>query len=160
MRSLIWLLSGKYSSQLTNINTFLVCRQASAGMPETTATNGSENHSKLEKAKRWNVNVVNGVWLSELYLGNTLALTQPINERYRPLDVHNHFYYDPLLVRDFMEQWRQLISLPVEAIRQAKLASPLKQANRAMQQFAVPRFTRPVSPSTSAYDREAKIPRV
>lgn len=133
-----------------------MCRQGSEGGE----TNG-ENHSimsKLEKAKKWKINVVNGVWLNELYLGNTLALARPIGDRYLPLDVQNHFYYDPLLTREYMDQWKQLINLPAETIRQAKLASPLKQANRVMQQLAVPRFIRSVSPTM--YDRDTKIPRM
>lgn len=184
MRLLVWLMGGKYTSQLTNINTFLVCRQASNKPSSSTttseaingdsvatttttsnATNQNREHhqlqsQKLQKAKKWKVNVVNGVWLSELYLGNTFALAQPLSDRYTALDVENHFYYDPLLAREFMDQWKQLISLPVEAIRQAKMASPLKQANRSLQQFAVPRFTRPLSPSPSGYDRQAKLPRM
>lgn len=192
MRLLVWLMGGKYTSQLTNINTFLICRQTSSSnsgsngeatkpnntngsssgenISETNGSAGSSNMSmKLQKAKKWNVNIVNGVWLSELYLGNTYALNRPIADRYTALDVQNHFYYDPLLTREFADQWAKLISLPVEVIRQAKMnASPLKQANRTLQHFAVPRFMRPLSPtnttassnSSSSYEREAKIPRM
>lgn len=184
MRLLVWLMGGKYTSQLTNINTFLVCRQSSTTKESgelSEATNGKAQNGenggdhqqkedqqqsntalKIQKAKKWGVNIVNGVWLSELYLGNTYALVRPIPDRYTALDCQNHFYFDPILTREFMDQWKQLISLPVEAIRQAKLASsPLKQANRTLPQFApvAPRFTRPISP-TSSYDREAKIPRM
>lgn len=157
-------MGGKYTNYLSNVNTYLICREQEKA--DSTKTNGSgvaaSGASKVDKARKWGINVVNGVWLSELYLGNTYALTRtPIDERYRALDVHNHLYYDGLLVHEFMEQWKQLISLPLELIRQARMtaSSPLKQANRA-------RYTRLLSPShsscafnTSRAD-SAKIPRM
>ena len=68
LKTLIWLLNGKYSSYLTNINSFLISK--------------STNGQKVEKARKWNIPVVNGVWLSELYLGNAHALSKSLSERY------------------------------------------------------------------------------
>lgn len=127
---MIWLMSGKYTSFLTNINTFLVSKS-------------NEKSDKISKAKKWNINIVNGVWLMELYLGNTYALAKPLDERYQALDVQNHFYYDQLLTRDYMDQWRQLINLPIEVIRQHRLNSPLKQINRQ----PLVKYNRSISPS-------------
>ena len=70
----------------------------------------------MEKAKKWNINIVNGTWLMELYLGNTYALAQPLEERYTIFNV-NHFAHDHAYVKDFMEQWKTLIKLPVEKIK-------------------------------------------
>jgi hypothetical protein len=160
-------MGGKYTNYLSNVNTYLICREQENA--DSTKTNGSgvaasgDKSSKVDKARKWGINVVNGVWLNELYLGNTFALTRtPIDERYRALDVHNHLYYDGLLVHEFMEQWKQLISLPLELIRQARMtaSSPLKQANRA-------RYTRLLSPShsscafnASSRSDSTKIPRM
>ena len=71
---------------------------------------------KYEKAKKWNISIVNGVWLSELYLGNTLALNKPIEERYTNLNV-NHFSFDNQFVLEFLESWKSLIRLPIEKIK-------------------------------------------
>ena len=70
----------------------------------------------MEKAKKWNINIVNGMWIMDLYLGNIQALTQPIEERYTNFNV-NHFAYDHAYTKDFMEQWKSLIKLPVEKIK-------------------------------------------
>ncbi len=102
LKTLIWLLNGKYSSYLSNINSFLISKN-SEGL-------------KCEKAKKWKVNIVNGIWLMELYLGNTFALSKHLDERYTNLKV-NHFGYDNLFAADFMEPWKSLIRLPVERIR-------------------------------------------
>ena len=96
-------MNGKYSSYLSNINSFLISK--------------NNEGLKVEKAKKWNVNIVNGVWLMEFYLGNTLALNKQLEERYTNLDVPNHFGYDSLFVSDFMDQWKTPIRLPIEKIR-------------------------------------------
>ncbi len=95
----------------------------------------SDNSEKLEKAKKWNINIVNGVWLMELYLGNTFALGKNhIDDRYTNLDVPNHFGYDMTLVSDYMEQWKSLIKLPLERIREVQSNIPhLKPINRSPQ---------------------------
>ena len=71
---------------------------------------------KVEKAKKWNVNIVNGIWLMELYLGNTHAMNKNIDSRYTELNV-KHFGYDQVFVSDYSEQWKALIKLPLERIR-------------------------------------------
>jgi hypothetical protein len=95
-------MNGKYLSCLSNINSFLISKDSEG--------------AKIEKAKKWNIPIVNGVWLMELYLGNTYALTRQLDDRYTNLNV-NHFSYDSIFVEDFMEQWKSLIKLPVERIK-------------------------------------------
>jgi hypothetical protein len=71
---------------------------------------------KMEKAKKWNINIVNGMWIMDLYLGNIQTLTQPLEERYANFNA-NHFGYDQVFVKEFMEQWKTLIKLPVDKIK-------------------------------------------
>ena len=70
----------------------------------------------MEKAKKFKTNVVNGIWLMELYLGNVHALNKQLEARYINLNV-NHFAYDNSFVVDYMEQWKALIKLPIEKIK-------------------------------------------
>jgi hypothetical protein len=121
IKTIIWLLNGKYSSYLMNISSILISKST------------EDNSEKLDKAKKWNINVVNGVWLMELYLGNTFALGKKhMDERYTNLGVPNHFGFDMTLVSDYMEQWKSLIRLPLERIREAQMP-PLKPVNRSPQ---------------------------
>lgn len=76
----------------------------------------NEDQSKYEKAKKWNINIVNGVWLMELYLGNTLALNKQIEDRYTNLNV-NHFSFDNQFTLEYMDAWKTLIRLPIEKIK-------------------------------------------
>jgi hypothetical protein len=138
IKTLIWLMNGKYSSYLSNVNSFLISKN-SEGL-------------KVEKAKQWNINIVNAVWLSELYLGNTLALSKPINERYTNLNV-SQFVYDSMFVQDFMDQWKQLIKLPMERIKEA---APLKQLNGSS---TLKRHIRSMSP-TNNHGLNEKHPRM
>jgi hypothetical protein len=103
VKTLIWQLNGKYSSHLSNITSLLISKS-------------NDDVLKYEKAKKWNISIVNGVWLSELYLGNTLALNKPIEERYTNLNV-NHFSFDNQFVLEFLESWKSLIRLPIEKIK-------------------------------------------
>lgn len=96
----IWLLDGKYSSYLSNINSFLIAKNLKG--------------PKVEKAKSWNIPIVNANWLMELYLGNTYALNKPIEDRYKNIpsgDNYNHFGFDVSMVQDFMKHWKN--DLPV-----------------------------------------------
>lgn len=102
IKTIIWLLNGKYASYLMNMCSFLVSKNCDG--------------LKIDKAKKWNINVVNGVWLMELYLGNVLALNKDINTRYTELNV-NHFGYDHSFISDYLEQWKVLIKLPLERIK-------------------------------------------
>ena len=96
----IWLLDGKYSSYLSNINSFLIAKNLKG--------------VKVEKAKSWNIPIVNANWLMELYLGNTYALNKPVEERYKNIpsgDNYNHFGFDVSLVQDFMKHWKNDLPL-------------------------------------------------
>ncbi len=134
---MIWLLNGKYASYLMNMCSFLISKN----------TEGL----KVDKAKKWNVNVVNGLWLMELYLGNIHALSKDIHSRYTDLDI-NHLGYDLSFVNDFLEQWKALIKLPLERIREAnsQINSPLRPFNRT------PQKRRIRSPSLSPADKMFK----
>ena len=68
IKTLIWLLNGKYSSYLSNITSLLISKS-------------NDDLAKYEKAKKWNINIVKGCWLMELYLGNTLALNKQIEDQ-------------------------------------------------------------------------------
>ncbi|RNA00045.1 PAX-interacting 1 [Brachionus plicatilis] len=96
----VWLLGGKYSSYLSNINSFLIAKNLKG--------------PKVEKAKCWSIPVVNANWLMELYLGNTYALNKPIEERYKNIptcDNYNHFAFDTSMVQDFMKHWKNDLPL-------------------------------------------------
>ena len=146
LKTLIWLLNGKYSSHLSNINSFLISKN-SEGI-------------KVEKAKQWKINIVNGIWLNELYLGNLKCLIDPLDERYKNLNV-NHFGFDPAFVAEFMDQWKQLIKLPVERIREANTIngngnssnSPFKQLNN---RSPLKRYNRSLSGSPTNEINSAK----
>lgn len=107
LKTMIWLLNGKYTSYLSNLTSILISK--------------NNEGIKCEKAKKWNINIVNGKWLMELYLGNMYALTQPLDERYTNLNV-NHFAFDHSMVAEFLEQWKTLIKLPVDRIKVTKIA--------------------------------------
>ena len=62
---------------------------------------------------------MNGVWLMELYLGNTLALNKQIEDRYTNLHV-NHFSFDNQFTLEYMDAWKALIRLPIEKIKVTK----------------------------------------
>lgn len=108
---MVWLLDGKYTGYLSYLNSFIICKNLKG--------------IKVEKAKKWNVNIVNGSWLSELYLGNTYALAKPLDERYKNVinsesngdsssaQALNHLGFDPVLVNDFLQLWKN--ELPLEA---------------------------------------------
>ncbi|CAF0879757.1 unnamed protein product [Brachionus calyciflorus] len=99
----VWLLNGKYTPYLSNLNSFLICKNLKG--------------IKVEKAKKWDIPIVNANWLMELYLGNTYALTKPIEERYKNISIsesYNHFGFETSLVQDFMKLWKN--DLPSEAL--------------------------------------------
>lgn len=103
-------MNGKYSSYISNITSILISRSL------------SDDLAKIEKAKKWNINIVNGVWLMELYLGNSFAMNKQIDERYTYLNV-NHFSYDNQFVAEFMDAWKKLIKLPLEKIKVKNLVN-------------------------------------
>jgi hypothetical protein len=145
LKTLIWLLNGKYSSHLSNINSFLISKNSDG--------------IKVEKAKQWKINVVNGIWINELYLGNLKCLIDPLDERYKNLNV-NHFGFEPAFVAEFMDQWKQLIKLPIERIREANTIngnsntnSPFKQINN---RSPLKRYNRSLSGSPTSEMNAAK----
>jgi hypothetical protein len=99
-------LGGKYSGHLSKWHTHLIAR-------ENSKTN------KFKKAFQWSIPILNGLWLSELYLGNTCALKQPIEERYKRLigtPLIDHFSFDQIFVHDLLLPWSQPIRITDEML--------------------------------------------
>ncbi|CAF3826806.1 unnamed protein product [Rotaria sp. Silwood1] len=106
LRYMIRSLGGKYSGHLSKWHTHLLARE-----------NGKTN--KFKKAFEWSIPIVNGLWLSELYLGNTCALKQPIEERYKRLNGTppiDHFSFDQIFVHDLLLPWSQPIRITDEML--------------------------------------------
>jgi PAX-interacting protein 1 len=109
LRYMIRALGGKYSGHLSKWHTHLIAREP-----------GKTN--KFKKASQWSIPIVNGLWLSELYLGNTCALKQPLEERYKrltgipPID---HFSFDQIFVHDLLLPWSQPIRITDEVLTAA-----------------------------------------
>lgn len=101
LRYMIRSLGGKYSGHLSKWHTHLLARE-----------NGKTN--KFKKAFQWSIPIINGLWLSELYLGNTCALKLPLEERYKRLNgtpTIDHFSFDQIFVHDFLLPWSQTIRI-------------------------------------------------
>ncbi|CAF0772509.1 unnamed protein product [Didymodactylos carnosus] len=93
LRFLIRSLGGKYTGFLGKWHSHLICKE-------------EKNGDKYDKALEWSISIVNGIWLSELYLGNTCALKTPIDERYtRLIKGIDHFSFDSIYVRDLLTAW-------------------------------------------------------
>ncbi|CAF0747944.1 unnamed protein product [Adineta steineri] len=106
LRYMIRSLGGKYSGHLSKWHTHLLARE-----------NGKTD--KFKKAFEWSIPIVNGIWLSELYLGNTCALKQPIEERYKRLNstpTIDHFSFDQIFVHDLLLPWSQPIRITDEML--------------------------------------------
>lgn len=109
LRYMIRSLGGKYSGHLSKWHTHLLARE-----------HGKTN--KFKKALEWSIPIVNGLWLSELYLGNTFALKQPLEERYRrlsgtpPID---HFSFDQIFVHNLLLPWSQPIRITDDMLNSA-----------------------------------------
>ncbi|CAF4006855.1 unnamed protein product [Rotaria magnacalcarata] len=106
---MIHALGGKYSGHLSKWHTHLLARE-----------NGKTN--KFKKAFEWSIPIVNGVWLSELYLGNTCALKQSLEERYKRLNGTppiDHFSFDQIFVHDLLLPWSQSIRITDEMLNSA-----------------------------------------
>lgn len=109
LRYMIRVLGGKYSGHLSKWHTHLLARE-----------NGKTN--KFKKASEWSIPIVNGLWLSELYLGNTCALKQPLEERYKRLNGTppiDHFSFDQIFVHDLLVTWSQPIRITDEMLNLA-----------------------------------------
>lgn len=102
-------LGGKYSGQLTKWHTHLLARENSKS-------------EKLKKAIEWSIMVVNGLWLSELYLGNTFTLKQPLEDRYKRLGLPptvDHFSFDQIFVHNLLQAWSQPIRITDDMLNSA-----------------------------------------
>ncbi|CAM4888680.1 unnamed protein product [Rotaria socialis] len=109
LRYMIRALGGKYSGHLSKWHTHLLARE-----------NGKTN--KFKKAFEWSIPIVNGLWLSELYLGNTCALKQSLEERYKRLNGTppiDHFSFDQIFVHDLLLPWSQSIRITDEMLNSA-----------------------------------------
>ena len=109
IRYMIRVLGGKYSGHLGKWHTHLIARE-------------SGSSEKYIKALEWSIPIVNGLWLSELFLGNTAALKQPLDDRFRRLTgtpTVDHFSFDQSFVHELLLPWSQPIRLTDEILNNA-----------------------------------------
>ncbi len=109
LRYMIRSLGGKYSGHLGRWHTYLIARES--GISE-----------KYLKAFEWSIPVVNGLWLSELFLGNINALKQPLDDRFRRLSgtpTIDHFSFDQSFVHELLLPWSQPIRITDEVLKTA-----------------------------------------
>lgn len=109
LRYMIRSLGGKYSGHLGRWHTHLIARE-------------SGTSEKYLKAIEWSIPIVNGLWLSELYLGNTSTLKQPVEDRFRRLSGTppvDPFSFDQSFVHDLLLPWSKPIRLSEEALKDA-----------------------------------------
>lgn len=109
LRYMIRSLGGKYSGHLSRWHTHLIARE-------------SGTSEKYIKALDWSIPIVNGLWLSELYLGNTNTLKQPVEDRFRRLSgtpTIDHFSFDQSFVHELLLSWSKPIRLSDETLNQA-----------------------------------------
>ncbi|CAF1125745.1 unnamed protein product [Rotaria sordida] len=109
LRYMIRSLGGKYSGHLGRWHTHLIAHE-------------SGTSEKYLKALEWSIPIVNGLWLSELFLGNTNALKQPLEDRFRrlsgtpPID---HFSFDQSFVHELLLPWSQSIRISDDMLNTA-----------------------------------------
>ena len=106
-------LGGKYFGHLGRWHTHLIARE-------------SGTSEKYLKAIEWSIPVVNGLWLSELFLGNMNALKQPLDDRFRRLSgtpVVDHFSFDQSFVHELLLPWSQPIRITDEMFNAALTSS-------------------------------------
>ncbi|CAF0730958.1 unnamed protein product [Rotaria sp. Silwood1] len=109
LRYMIRSLGGKYSGHLGRWHTHLIARE-------------SGTSEKYLKALEWSIPVVNGLWLSELFLGNTNALKQPLEDRFRRLSGSppiDHFSFDQSFVHELLLPWSQPIRISDDMLNTA-----------------------------------------
>ena len=102
-------LGGKYSGHLGRWHTHLIARE-------------SGTSEKYIKAVDWSIPIVNGLWLSELYLGNLDALKDPIEDRFRRLTgtpTVDHFSFDQSFVHELLLPWSQPIRISEDMLNAA-----------------------------------------
>jgi PAX-interacting protein 1 len=99
-------LGGKYSGHLGRWHTHLIARE-------------SGTSEKYLKAFEWSIPIVNGLWLSELFLGNMNALKKPLDDRFRRLSgtpAIDHFSFDQSFVHELLLPWSQPIRITDELL--------------------------------------------
>lgn len=109
LRYMIRSLGGKYSGHLGRWHTHLIARE-------------SGTSEKYLKAFEWSIPIVNGLWLSELFLGNTNALKEPLEDRFRRLSgtpAVDHFSFDQSFVHELLLSWSQPIRVSEETLNAA-----------------------------------------
>jgi PAX-interacting protein 1 len=109
LRYMIRSLGGNYSGHLGRWHTHLIARES--GISE-----------KYLKAFEWSIPVVNGLWLSELFLGNIDALKQPLDDRFRRLSgtpTIDHFSFDQSFVHELLLPWSKPIRITNDLLNAA-----------------------------------------
>lgn len=109
IRYMIRSLGGKYSGHLCRYHTHLIARE-------------SGTSEKYIKALDWSIPIVNGLWLSEIFLGNVDALKEPIDDRYRRLTGNppiDHFSFDQSFVHDLLLPWSEPIRVTEDMLNKA-----------------------------------------
>lgn len=102
-------LGGKYSGHLGRWHTHLIAHD-------------SGTSEKYLKAFEWAIPIVNGLWLSELFLGNKNALKQPLDDRFRRLSgtpTIDHFSFDQSFVHELLLPWSKPIRITDELLHTA-----------------------------------------
>ena len=106
---MIRFLGGKYTGHLGRWHTHLIACE-------------SGTSEKYLKALQWSIPVVNGLWLSELYLGNPDTLNDPLADRFRRLSgtpIIDHFSFDQSFVHDLLLPWSQPIRVSNDILQAA-----------------------------------------
>ena len=106
LRYMIRSLGGKYSGHLGRWHTHLIAHECGTS-------------EKYLKALEWSIPVVNGLWLSELFLGNTDALKESLDDRFRRLSgtpTIDHFSFDQSFVHELLLPWSQPIRITDEML--------------------------------------------
>ncbi len=142
IKTMIWLLGGIYTSTLSNINSILISKVNDNRQQQQQFTS-----VKMDRAKKWNIQILNGCWLMELYLGNKFALAanhstkqnhhaaQLLDARYTNLSMQNHFSFDRLLVDEFLAVWQKTpIHVPLNLIQNVKY-NKLNASNQPLKQL-------------------------
>lgn len=99
LRYMIRSLGGKYSGHLGRWHTHLIAHD-------------SGTSEKYLKAFEWAIPIVNGLWLSELFLGNKNALKEQLDDRFRRLSgapTIDHFSFDQSFVHELLLPWSKPI---------------------------------------------------
>lgn len=147
VKQMISALGAKYTGYMTRANSVLVCKY-----PEGT---------KYQKAKEWQIDVVNIQWLSDLILGHMDALRKPVQPRYLQVRQGDEFQMDLSKVQHLMAAWRNPLKVSKEIWK--RFSPSLKKNSLAMGQENVQNIQSPkkfkLEPNQSV-DLNAPGPRV